>query len=430
LVSKRQIETWAVFAIQILWDTQRELGHTVQIGKDMLAKVGQSMTTRYKRYINTPGLGEISASYKKLSKVVSQRLVAIQQFTLDDVVQQLFDANKRETDCDFKGFENFSLLCHHPGLCGLIIASLQLSYHQFTLDLAGSQSQILTVAHLYNAARQYGLLPDQVDWKDLDWFIDQQDSEWIFAGPAPKKPHEFAARLEVVIGLRTPTAKKRLTDFAVGKNRRFRCMARRAGLSIEQDGLRRSLEVTELHDNVSAMVDALKIDFLKSRKTFRRMSPTNKLVAFRDAVEKDNFPLGFDPLALYLRCLKLLQRIQAHCHENAPIDYARKDFQRGLTMNAIILEMFVNLAGRPTFHESMFPVAVKFLREMIENEGDVEMTGARTQQAESMIVGTQASSDTEPDFENPEDAVPLEIRKWTSRIMVHGKDGNLRMPFN
>jgi hypothetical protein len=39
LVYERQFKTWAVFAIQILWDTQRELNQTVQVGKELLNKI-------------------------------------------------------------------------------------------------------------------------------------------------------------------------------------------------------------------------------------------------------------------------------------------------------------------------------------------------------------------------------------------------------
>lgn len=251
-----------------------------------------------------------------------------------------------------------------------------------------------------------------------------------FRWASPKKTHEFAVRLEVVLGFRKPAAKKGFTNFAMGKNRRFSCMARRVELGTERDGLRRTLGSTDLDSNVPAMADALAIDFLRSRKVFKRLSPTNRLVAFKNAVEKDNFPISFNPLALYLRCLKLLQRIHTYCHENAPIDYPREEFEGGLSMNAIILDIFVNL-GRPIFHSSMFPIAVKFLREMIETEGDAESTDARAQQAKSMLARTQANPETEPDFENPEeDMISLETRKLPAHFMLQGKDGNLRMPFN
>jgi hypothetical protein len=325
LVYERQFKTWAVFAIQILWDTQRELDQMVQVGKGLLNKIGNSLETRWRRYIDTPGLSEVSATYGKTSATVKVHIAKVQGWTHGDAIQKLIDtAGEQKKGLGFRGFENFRLLSHHPGLCGTMATNIQTDYHIIALDLAASQSQILTVAHLYNAARQCGLLPDRLSWKDLDWFIDQQGSEWIYAGPIPTKPQEFFVRLEIFLGFRAPTAKKRTAEQAVGKNRRFRCMARRGELYVDRNELRRTMRPNEMHNNVSAMTDAVTIDFLGSRKAFRRMSPTNKLLAFKHAVEKDNFPLSFDSMALYLRCLKLLQRIQVYCHKNAPIDYPEK----------------------------------------------------------------------------------------------------------
>jgi hypothetical protein len=229
LVYERQLKTWAVFAIQILWDTQRELDQTVQVGRELLSKIGKSLETRWRRFIDTPGLSEISATYGPASAMVKGHVARVQVWTHGDAVQKLIGtADEQKKRLGFKGLENFSLLSHHPGLCGTIAADMQTVYHIVSLDLAASQSQILTVAHLYNAARQCGLLPDRLSWKDMDWFIEQQGSEWIYAGSIPKNPHEFFVRLEIVLGFRAPAAKKRTTEYAVGKNRRFHCMARRA----------------------------------------------------------------------------------------------------------------------------------------------------------------------------------------------------------
>jgi hypothetical protein len=100
-------------------------------------------------------------------------------------------------------------------------------------------------------------------------------------------------------------------------------------------------------------------------------------------------------------------------------------------MNGIVLGIFFGLNGEPRFHESMFPIAVKFLREVIETEGDVEICDAETQQAQSRLVNTQSDPDNEPDFENPEeDMLSLELRNlFCGKVIVDGKDGNIQMPF-
>lgn len=113
-----------MFAIQILWDTQRELSHSVQIGKKISVKVRESARRRFQQYIDTPGLDKVSATYTKLSEDVASLIVRIEQWTLGDMIQQMINANEQETDSNFKEFQDFSLLCHYLGLCGLMIASI------------------------------------------------------------------------------------------------------------------------------------------------------------------------------------------------------------------------------------------------------------------------------------------------------------------
>ncbi|KAH7380785.1 hypothetical protein BKA66DRAFT_386244, partial [Pyrenochaeta sp. MPI-SDFR-AT-0127] len=59
---------------------------------------------------------------------------------------------------------------------------------------------ILVVAHLYNAAHQSGLLSKYIKWADLDWFISQQGSDWMFVGERPKEDHQFYKRLKLAMG--------------------------------------------------------------------------------------------------------------------------------------------------------------------------------------------------------------------------------------
>jgi hypothetical protein len=86
--------------------------------------------------------------------MVKGHVARVQVWTHGDAVQKLIDtADEQKKRLGFKRLENFSLLSHHPGLCGTIAADMQTVYHIVSLDLAASRSQILTVAHLYNAAR-------------------------------------------------------------------------------------------------------------------------------------------------------------------------------------------------------------------------------------------------------------------------------------
>lgn len=147
------------------------------------------------------------------------------------------------------------------------------------------------------------------------------------------------------------------------------------------------------------------------------LSSVQVLEKFKEAMELDDFSMKFNFMSLFLRCITLLQRIHRHSIEHAPHDYPKDEFDTdGLDMNKIIGSMFLDIAGLPRHHGSMFPVAVQFLREVIENEGDDETSKAKSLLVEIPEAERSSMSEKEPSFENP--GISCEIRRLFGSITV------------
>ncbi|KAF2241562.1 hypothetical protein BU26DRAFT_382305, partial [Trematosphaeria pertusa] len=162
----------------------------------------------------------------------------------------------------------------------------------------------------------------------------------------------------------------------------------------------------------------------------RNLTSIQTLSTFKKALKKDEFALHFNVMALYLRCIHLLRRIQEHCLTHAPLDYPWEAFHEGLDMNHVINCMMLDLAGARRLHGSMFPAAVKFLREVIEKEGDTEYAQATARCEMKPNGGDTKVDEIEPSFENPpEDSMPLLTRGMFWMVVVRDENGDCRMPF-
>jgi hypothetical protein len=59
-------KSWMLFAIQILWDTQRELGSTMAIAEQTLIDTGKRLATAMQTYLDMEDLDTVGESHKKL----------------------------------------------------------------------------------------------------------------------------------------------------------------------------------------------------------------------------------------------------------------------------------------------------------------------------------------------------------------------------
>ena len=69
------------------------------------------------------------------------------------------------------------------------------------MAIASGNGYVLTVAHLYNAAHETNLLPEDVRWTDMEWVIEQQGSNWVFVGNKPTKSPDFYKHILLAGGI-------------------------------------------------------------------------------------------------------------------------------------------------------------------------------------------------------------------------------------
>jgi hypothetical protein len=421
--------TWTILAIQIFWDTLRELQTKVELGWESLQTQVTWVTAAYDEYLVMPDLDGVGRSHQSCrSQMSAYRAFAIELIAEDDV-QTSCDSSEfprsRIGDCNFG---SQFLLKHHPARCGLLASKLTQEFQLASIGIAGAQGMITTCAHLYNAARQTDLLPRDIIWADMDHLIEEQGSVWIFVGKRPDHGKEFFSHLHHAFGKGTRVfakdhnperAKIDSTRYWTkpGTNRKLRYPARLVETQLNirsKDG--RLMGPSRAWDDFVSLtgevVARFRCDKGLEKWATHSLTYIEMLKTFKDALRADEFPLAFNYLSLYLRCMCLLRRIQKHCLEEAPFDYAREEYDtNGLDMNNVVSHMMLDLAGTKRVHGSMFPQAVEFMRQVIADEGEKELT--RTY---SRLAGVKESDrcpmdEEEPLFEDPvEDGVHFEDR--------------------
>jgi hypothetical protein len=439
LVCEAQLDTWIIFAIQIFWDTQRELGAMLPVAQQLVEQTGEEIRKRYTAYFDTEGLEDIGEVHKMFRNDIQGRLQQAEAVAMSKEFQSWADDCEDGAPWKFN-MPKFSLLSCHPALCGLVSVNIRDEFHRTSINIASGQGQILITAHFYNAAHLSGLLPRDVHWDDLDLFIEKQGSDWIFVGERPKEWGSVARRLNLARGLgpskfakdyKNPNGPDGYHQWR-GKIRCFEYLARYSELSWERLGnkFKKPSGESRARKDVNVMADMLARDFLGVEKTDAVLSTLTILNAFKKAVEKDESAFDFDVMNLYLRCLRLLRAIQAYCLRHARDDYPDPIYDEGLGMNAIINEMLNHCDGRKPYSILIFPDAVEMLRNVIEEEGSEVIDHAKACQEDRRIQQVEPMAENEPSFENPgEDMVGLQWRNMFSSIIVQDPNGDVRMPF-
>jgi hypothetical protein len=444
MIYDQRLETWMIFAIQIFWDTQRELGALLPVAQQLLEETARELVQCYTTYLDTKGLDKVGEAHKRLRSDIMDRKNHIKALILDGEFQAWIDKCENCTTWKFPGGPDFSLLAAHPSLCGLIQLNIRNDHHRIFTNMAGDQGQILVTAHLYNAAHSSGLLPTTARWADLDWFIEQHGSDWIYVGKKPQAFPDMMRRLSLAMGLgiskfakdhRNPRSGNgsngRFT--IVGMNRRLEYLARYSELSVERLGnkIKKYSGESRASKEVMVMADALARDFLGTEKSSTPLSMLDTLSATKCAIEKDDAAFNFDVMDLYLRCIQLLRRIQSHCLDHAPLDFPDSTYNKGLGMNAVINEMLHHCAGLPHHHPLVFPAAVHMMADVITKEGDATLAKANSQEDKLKIPQLEPEAEAEPSFENPyEDMMSFEWRNMASMIVFQDENGDCRMPFD
>lgn len=443
VANKQTLDTWQIFATQIFWDTQRELGAEVSEGKNLLEKAGKELLEKYKIYLGTTGLDKVGEMHKIFRDDIIDRTKYVETLALGTQFQFRIDSCDDKAPWKADECLGFSLLSSHPALCGIIMLDLRNDYHRISTNLASDQGQILVAAHLYNVAQSTGFLPSSARWTDLEKVIEQQGSGWIFVGKKPDKIGGYVPHLSLTMGLSVTNFAKDYNNpkkgngsdghyTAVGMNRRLEFTARFSELSVLRHGnrVKKYSGENKSFKDIATKADMLAKDYLGVKDHKTTLSSFDTLNGVKLAIEKDEATLNFDIMDMYLRYIRLLGDIQVHWIKRAPRGYPGAIYGQGLGMNAVINEMLSHYSGLQHHHPLMFPDAVSMLRQVINAEGSVVVDKAKAQMNSYKLQLLDHVRKTEPSFENQyEDMMPLEARDLFSAVIFQDANGDCRMPF-
>jgi hypothetical protein len=73
MMNKPQLTTWNILALQILWDTQRELGGMLPIPHLLLEKTACDLAESYHKYLGTRGLNQVGQFHKTFRREMEAR---------------------------------------------------------------------------------------------------------------------------------------------------------------------------------------------------------------------------------------------------------------------------------------------------------------------------------------------------------------------
>jgi len=242
-----QLSTWLVFACRILIDIQNVLGPQAKRGYYQLEKdatfakdnlhaeiIGEQLTVHGERW--RTGLGD-----KVVMKIYDDcrwLLVPLYQRSKEDALAKIKSYGTYLSSIDEtkvkhpEAFEHFTekhnaveapdemkerfktlqlqpilpnreeqfLYARNPIYCGFKAFQLALDVEEAGTYLETHHQSVYVLAHLYNAARQTGLLT--TSWPELDLVIDLQMGS-LFAGALPKSEKECFNRFKLQLGFST-----------------------------------------------------------------------------------------------------------------------------------------------------------------------------------------------------------------------------------
>jgi hypothetical protein len=139
MVHEGQVETWNIFALQIFWDTQRELGDMLSVPKQVLESTGHEYRKRYHDYLNTEGLDKVGGFHKDCRGGIQEHLDEVERLTLDAKFQAWVDqCEKEHCVAWWLNVPNFSIFGCHPALCGLVSMKIRDDYHRMSISMASA----------------------------------------------------------------------------------------------------------------------------------------------------------------------------------------------------------------------------------------------------------------------------------------------------
>lgn len=186
------IATYLGVSLQIVLDIRHVLqGHESDAFHELQATGKRA--TEIIRGIFRAGPNEVSQMHHQ--KPMGHKMLSVAQFIAfwvnQDPVMKILEEDAVENgDSEDLVFPHFSLLKHHPLLCGRITHHINSLISGNSILFDASQDAILSTVNLYNAAKQSNHLTN--DWPDIEYLISlhrkyklilHTDSELFVKGP-------------------------------------------------------------------------------------------------------------------------------------------------------------------------------------------------------------------------------------------------------
>ncbi|KAK5138221.1 hypothetical protein LTR08_004917 [Meristemomyces frigidus] len=366
---KGERRIWHVVACQSYMDIFKAIKNRAEVGVVEFCRAVQQT----KATVDT--LEKLYYSYKsstgqKILKVLRQKLApdyAAEEALTHTGVDE--DANK--------------LFRSLPVTMGERLYDHKMLMHIMGLEIVNDGSAVLAMAHLYRAARHYGML--ETEWKDMDWLIETHSQKHQLVPGVAAGADEMALvrHFEIAVGV-SPSA------LTVSKRniRRSRDNALRAS---NGQVARRSHErrittastfieayIAEVEDReTSRGVIPSILESLRTAKANAHRTGSHKQAAtsfqllqkYRGIVVADEPQLDFGYIAFWMKCVNLLSEVKSKTLRLLPKDLQPTIKSEVELVIALLYDAAIHRHASRPLDQYAFGFAVETLRETVKNQG-------------------------------------------------------------
>ncbi|KAF2119827.1 hypothetical protein BDV96DRAFT_595451 [Lophiotrema nucula] len=435
------IPTWAVFAVQLFIDTRRVLRHDTSRGlrdlRDTALWLRESLNSceEHAKYF------QINEWYT-LSKNLFSDLNNIINIALDIDVSQCLLLEAVGSSAPELSWGTDFLYSNHPMMCGHLLAKMLHRFHMLGTHISGQQRMVLSTMHLYNAARQLGRLSGKWQWEDLDYMINMQGSDYVFAGARPKTALECCRRQGLVFG--EPASKWALDKSGRSHSREWERESKTGervypGKKYRMRWLRMtskwvrecwimgpdSLSASRAQEDPLHMLECHVRHYIEERPSKQgsgvnsNMTALQSLQVLKDVLKDDEFILRFDLTAMNRKCIDLFRRIQSFCIAESPEYYVVEQVSGDRRIKVMLDKILIGEAmpymrdGSPSH---FIEVCVQ-LAKLIHGEGNAELMKAEARHNVQRGDGPALAASELVDLEDPVyETCPYELRQFFDEI--------------
>ena len=208
---QRKITLWLVFAAQSYLDIHHILMKDADKPLEDLQKFGreaQSTLQEHFAFVEDHSVSQLRT--KKSESIVHDTLKEIEEWALGDKLTRIMsqeigkEQQRRGRRGKSRVWQPNELLKMHPLLCGMMKYSFHLQLQWEGIHLL-NETEIMVAAHLYNALKQCGYLPDGCEWEDMNLLIEMHGTQDIFLGDLPTTIEDCTKRLAMFQGVSPQT---------------------------------------------------------------------------------------------------------------------------------------------------------------------------------------------------------------------------------